>query len=99
MLFTCVASGKPLPYISWTQNNSNNGNGSQVTITETLFQDEHGVTLVKSVMEVCGAVPAHTGIYSCTANNIFGSDSAIFELLVHSEGTFHANLIPNILIL
>ena len=80
---TCVAYGIPIPSISWNNRSTLLRNGSRVTIYEVLLT-ENGVTFVQSILQLCGAVEADTGQYSCFTNNTLGNDTAPFDLTVSS---------------
>ena len=80
---TCVAYGIPIPSISWNNRSTLLRNGSRVTIYEGLLT-ENGVTFVQSILQLCGAVEADTGQYSCFTNNALGNDTASFDLTVSS---------------
>ena len=80
---TCVAYGIPFPSISWNNRSTLLRNGSRVTIYEELLT-EIGFTFVHSILQLCGAVEADTGQYSCFTNNTLGNDTASFDLTVSS---------------
>jgi len=80
---TCVAYGVPIPSISWNNRSTLLRNSSRVTIYEGLVI-ENGVTSVQSILQLCGAVEADTGQYSCFTNNTLGIDTAPFDLTVSS---------------
>ena len=80
---TCVAYGIPIPSISWNNRSTLLRNGSRVTIYEELLT-EIGFTFVHSILQLCGAVEADTGQYSCFTNNTLGNDTASFDLTVSS---------------
>ena len=80
---TCVAYGIPIPSISWNNRSTLLRNGSRVTIYEELLT-EIGFTFVHSILQLCGAVEADTGQYSCFTNNALGNDTASFDLTVSS---------------
>lgn len=85
-IFTCVASGKPLPSIAWKRNDVElNNNDSQIIITEQ-FVTEEGITLVKSYLEICSAAPGDAARYSCTAENEIAMDTFSFNVTVKTEG-------------
>ena len=80
---TCVAYGIPVPSISWNNGSTLLRNSSRVTIYKGLLT-ENGVTFVQSILQLCGAVEADTGQYSCFTNNTHGNDIASFDLSVSS---------------
>ena len=81
---TCVAYGVPSPSISWNNRSTLLRNGSRVTIYEGQLT-ENGVTFVQSILQLCGAVEADTGQYSCFTNNTLGNDIAFFDLTVGKQ--------------
>ena len=81
---TCVAYGVPIPSISWNNRSTLLRNGSRVTIYEGQLT-ENGVTFVQSILQLCGAVEADTGQYSCFTNNTLGNDIAFFDLTVGKQ--------------
>ena len=83
--FTCVAYGTPLPYITWSRNDSSLSNYSYVTVFEE-FMSHNGVTVVKSTLEICGASLEDSGEYSCSADSGISSESFSFVLQVVIEG-------------
>ena len=81
-LFTCVASGSPLPSVTWRRNGSTLYNISDAYIFETRITS-HQFTFVKSVLEICGN---SSDEFSCTANNMIENDTFSFHVFLNEDG-------------
>ena len=66
VLLTCVATGIPIPEISWLKNNAPLVTDDRVfTLNETI--DEGNITFVRSVLEICDSGEDDTATYTCVA--------------------------------
>lgn len=66
----CVATGTPLPVITWALDKSPIRGQSQVVITD--FVNENGD--VVSFLNVTSVRLHDSGLYRCTAENVHGAD-------------------------
>ena len=78
-LLACVAFGIPQSSITWSMGTASLSNSSQISIREQLL-NQSGFIFVRSVLEICNTNAAHTGEYSCTADNGVGNHSISFQL-------------------
>jgi len=83
-LFTCVASGSPLPSVTWRRNGSTLHNISDAYIFETRITS-HQFTFVKSVLEICGN---SSDEFSCTADNMIENDTFSFHVFLNEDGKY-----------
>ena len=81
-LLTCVASGSPLPSITWRRNGSTLHNISDAYIFETRITSRQ-FTFVKSVLEICGN---SSNEFSCTADNMIENDTFSFDVYLNEDG-------------
>ena len=78
-LLVCVATGYPYPQMSWLKNGTQLTNATDdVTIYVTGIE-ESGVSVVQSVLEVCGVRGEE--VYTCVATNSEGEDLMTFDLV------------------
>ena len=80
-MFTCVARGVPTPSFTWNRDGRILSNDSRISMYEELLV-ENGLTFIQSILEVCSVSQEDAGEYSCTAGNIAGSETAVFEVSV-----------------
>jgi len=78
-LLACVAYGVPQPSIMWSKGAVSLSNSSQISIREQLL-NQSGFIYVRSILEICNTNAAHSGEYSCTADNGVGNHSISFQL-------------------
>lgn len=45
---------------------------------------KNGIAFVKSVLQICDVEATDAGVYSCSAANTLGSDTASFEMSVNT---------------
>ena len=85
-VLTCIGYGVPLPILYWSRGATKLTNNSHLIIGEDItMEDDSGVAVVKSSMEICSSRLIDAGIYSCTAANNIGNDSFTFTLTVKTE--------------
>ena len=85
LVAACVGTGYPLPSISWSFENNLLQNGSRITITEEVIE-ENGLSFVQSILEVCSVSLLDAGLYQCTVANRLVNDSVYFALTVNLIG-------------
>ena len=85
MTLACLATGKPLPSITWKRNGVNLSNGSLTTLYEGLVMEDRTL-LAKSVVQICGAGKQVATEISCSADNGITNDLFNLTLTVISEG-------------
>ena len=85
MTLACVAYGDPIPTISWNKGSSRLTNSSAVTILQEVLSIS-GVTLAKSILEICTPGVNDAGQYSCFAED---SAPANFEVVVNQGKHLH----------
>ena len=79
LTLACIAYGDPIPTISWNKGSSQLTNDSAVTIYQEVVSTS-GVTLAKSILEICTPGENDAGQYSCFAED---SAPAEFEIVVN----------------
>ena len=79
---TCVASGSPLPSVTWSKNGSTLSNSSGLYVHQVLVTDS-GLIFVESVLQTCTAEESD---YSCRADNLIGSESDTIDFPSNTEG-------------
>ena len=80
----CVAYGQPQSSVTWSMGTASLSNSSQISIREQLL-NHNGFIYVRSVLEICNTNAAHTGEYSCTADNGVGNHSISFQLSIQGR--------------
>ena len=86
LMITCLGFGNPPPTIIWRKGDRQLTNGSDPDISiYSRLLTESGVTLSRSVLEICSVNLADEGEYSCSTVNDFGNDSVSFQLLVNVQ--------------
>ena len=85
MTLACVAYGDPIPTISWNKGSSRLTNSSEVTIYQEVL-NIGGVTLAKSILEICTPGVKDAGQYSCYAED---SAPANFEVMINQGKYLH----------
>ena len=79
VIFTCVAFGNPIPYISWYQWDRMLTNDSRVVIlTDTV--SVNGTVLSRSILQICGVEGSDEGLFSCVARNDLNTTYSGFYL-------------------
>ena len=86
-LLVCVAYGDPQSSVTWSKGTVSLSNSSQISIWQQL-QNQSGFIFVQSVLEICNTDAAHSGEYSCTADNGIGSHSISFQLTIQGKQVF-----------
>jgi len=82
LIFTCLAIGRPLPFINWTNNGTTPVNNSTVLIYRQLMT-EGGITFVRSILQTCAT---NSNSYRCIANNTVGVGVFNFGFDLNLEG-------------
>ena len=89
--FTCVASGRPSPNITWWRVESGGSVVQQVTNEEnktSITTVPMGEREVTSTLTILWVNASDGGMYSCVADNEAGNTSASATLTVHGELPF-----------
>lgn len=76
VIFQCGAKGDPTPEIKWY-----GPDGTRILATsneENVYTTLDGIVLV-----IRSAEEEHVGLYNCTASNVRGSDSVVFQVVVN----------------
>ena len=79
--FTCQATGRPVPTISWYFNNTLLGSGTKYTISETSVN----TTTISSTLTIMSVESSDVGTYTCNATNIVSTDTSSRVLTVNGE--------------
>ena len=81
--FTCSATGKPLPPISWYFNGApiNESNTMKYTISVMLLN----TTTIGSTLTVMNVESSDVGTYTCNATNVVSTDISAGILTVNGE--------------
>ena len=85
VVLTCVAYGSPAPYITWSKNDTNISNDSQVAIYEQVVP-LRGIMFVRSTLEIGCATEEDGDKYTCTAANRHVKSSFSTNLSVNAVG-------------
>ena len=82
-LLTCVGYGNPPVGITWRRFDAvlTNDTSPRITIYEQEII-EGGVIFVMSILQICSAEVADTGLASCTVDNGVANDTAEFQFTV-----------------
>ena len=81
---TCTATGNPPPTVVW-QNSDGSSLSSMRLVSGSEVMSSTGVGNVTSVsveLMVTGAMRVDTGMYTCSANNIFSNNSDVTVILI-----------------
>ena len=81
LIFTCLAIGRPLPFINWTNNGTTPVNNSTVLIYRQLIT-KGGITFVRSSLESCAT---NSNNYRCITNNTVGVEIFNFGIDLNLE--------------
>ena len=81
-IFTCVATGEPVPNISWYFNDTTLlvSDASKYSISNSL-----NGTVIKSLLTIVSAQSSDVGKYTCHAENIIGTDRSSGVLTVNGK--------------
>ena len=94
--FTCAATGKPRPAISWFRNDSKlltnhlSGGGIPVVITNSVMgnctiTDPPSQCVSSSTLQILNTRAVDSGEYTCIASNEAGSDTVMINLIVNGK--------------
>jgi len=84
VLLSCVASGHPLPSISWAQQSRELTNGSGFIIHQRLVT-EAGISFMTSTLEACST---NASTYTCSAANQNNQDVFITTVELLAGGSY-----------
>ena len=79
--FTCQATGRPVPTISWYYNNILLLNGTEYMITEMTLN----TTTISNTLTIMSVQSSDVGTYTCNATNVVSSDTNSGVLTVNGE--------------
>ena len=79
--FTCQATGKPVPTISWYFNGIPISNDTEYDISETSVN----ITAINSILTIMSVQSSDVGTYTCNATNVVSSDNSSGVLTVNGE--------------
>ena len=79
--FTCQATGRPVPTISWYYNNTLLVNGTEYMITEMSLN----TTTINNTLTIMSVESSDAGTYTCNATNVVSSDTSSGVLTVNGE--------------
>jgi len=82
LIFTCLAIGRPLPFINWTNNGTTLVNNSTVLIYWQLIT-KGGITFVRSILQTCAT---NSNNYRCIVSNTVGVGVFNFGFDLNLEG-------------
>ena len=87
VLLTCVALAQDKLSIEWIREGNETilSNSTRITIYEE-FIYEGDLTFLKSILEICSADEADSGLHSCLADDGVSNDTAVFQLNVLPVG-------------
>ena len=86
ILLSCVASGHPLPSLSWTRQSRELNNGSGFIVYPRLVT-EAGISFMTSTLEVCSA---NASTYTCSAVNQNSQDVFVITVELLAAGNCKA---------
>ena len=81
--FTCQATGRPVPTISWYYNNTLFVNGTEYMITEMSLN----TTTISNTLTIMSVESSDVGTYTCNATNVVSSDTSSGVLTVNGKRT------------
>ena len=87
--FTCVATARPRPSITWWRVESD-GSLTQVMEEATVTEMMSGERVLMSNLTIESAQPSDAGDYTCVAENEVSNTSATATLVVHGEFQVYA---------
>jgi len=81
--FTCQATGKPVPNITWYFN------GAMIVESNAKYMITRSImaTLIESKLTVFNVTSSDVGTYVCNATNELGSDTSVGVLTINSKKT------------
>ena len=90
VIFTCQATGEPVPNISWYFN------GVMINVLNTskymIMSSSINTTTIEGRLEVFNAASSDVGTYVCIATNELGSDRSVGVLTVNGKKMFSTNV-------
>ena len=82
---TCEALGYPLPAVEWNRIDENLSDRVSVSDSVSVLTGYGNVTRVSVNLTITNAYREDTGVYTCSANNIVGSDNRNINIIVQRE--------------
>jgi len=79
--FTCQATGRPVPTITWYHNSNSLVNGTKHTISEMSLN----TTTISNTLTIMSVESSDVGTYTCNATNVVSTDSSSGVLTVNGE--------------
>ena len=83
IIFTCQATGEPIPNISWYFN------GVRINVSDTskynVSSDPFKGTVVRSSLSIVNVQSLDVGVYTCRAENVIGNDRSSGLLTVNGK--------------
>ena len=79
---TCTATGYPVPDIVWVNNDKSVVNTSRLITDSGMTTDIDNLSSVSVSMIV---TRSDAGMYTCLANNSFGNDTSIINIIVQCK--------------
>ena len=83
IIFTCQATGEPIPNISWYFN------GIRINVSDiskyNVSSDPFNGTVVRSSLSIVNAQSLDVGVYTCRAENVIGNDRSSGLLTVNGK--------------
>ena len=84
---TCTATGYPVPTVVWQNSDGNIMNNNRLVsgIPMNMSTGVGNVSSVSVELMVIGAVRVDTGMYSCSASNIVGSNTTYINITIQCK--------------
>ena len=90
-VFTCQATGEPVPNISWCFN------GVMINVSDTnkhmIMSSSLNTTTTENTLAVYNVTSSDVGIYTCNAINIIGDDQSFGILTVNGKEFSDVNIV------
>ena len=90
-VFTCQATGEPVPNINWYIN------GVMINVSDTnkymIISTLINATTTENTLTVCNVASSDVGTYTCNATNIIGDDQSFGILTVNGKQLSDVNIV------
>ena len=90
-VFTCQATGEPVPNISWYFN------GVVINVSDTskymIMSTSLNTNFTENTLTVCNVTSSDVGTYTCNATNIIGDDQSFGILTVNGKEFSDVNIV------